>query len=134
MTRILACGFVLIAMTMTVADDAKKGGEWTDLLQGDLTKHWTTKGNWSLDKDGVTTLTPRPGEKGWSRFDAYLWSKKTDYDQFECEFEYKLEKGGKVLLLPEMKKLPHSIPGMFQTEFWSPMFASSSKTASPRRG
>jgi len=36
-----------------------------------------------------------------------------------------LAKGGKVLLLPELSKLPRSIPGMFQTEFWSPMFAQS---------
>jgi hypothetical protein len=36
-----------------------------------------------------------------------------------------LGKGGKVLLLPELNKLPRSIPGMFQTEFWSPMFAQS---------
>ena len=44
-------------------------------------------------KDGVATLTPRPGEKGWSRFSAYLWSKKK-YTEFEIEFEYKLEKRG----------------------------------------
>jgi hypothetical protein len=36
-----------------------------------------------------------------------------------------LEKGGKVLLIPDMNKLPKSVPGMFQTEFWSPMFAQS---------
>lgn len=76
------------------ADDAKQPGEWTDLVAGDLAKNWTTTGNWSLGSDGVLTLTQRPGEKGWSRFHAYLWSKKTDYADFECEFEYKLEKGG----------------------------------------
>ena len=38
-------------------------------------------------------LKPRPGEKGWSRFDAYLWSKK-EYQDFEIEFEYKLELHG----------------------------------------
>lgn len=37
----------------------------------------------------------------------------------------KLEAGGRVLLIPETNKLPQSIPGMFQTEFWSPMFAQS---------
>jgi len=64
-----------------------------NLVDGALDKHWTTKGNWSLDKDGVITLTPRPGESGWSRFDAYLWAKKT-YGDFEIEFEYKVQKGG----------------------------------------
>jgi hypothetical protein len=61
---------------------------------GDLTKNWTTTGNWKLDKDGVATLTPRDGEKGWERFDAYLWLKGKEYKDFEAEFEYKVEKGG----------------------------------------
>lgn len=34
-----------------------------------------------------------------------------------------LTKGGKVLLFPPLDKLPHSVPGGFQCEFWSPMFA-----------
>ena len=38
-----------------------------------------------------------------------------------------LAKGGKVLLLPETGKLPHSVGGAFQTEFWSPMFAQSAR-------
>jgi hypothetical protein len=33
-----------------------------------------------------------------------------------------LASGGKVLLLPRLDALPHSVPGGFQTEFWSPMF------------
>jgi hypothetical protein len=41
-----------------------------------------------------------------------------------------LAAGGKVLLLPKLDKLPHSIEGGFQTEFWSPMFAQAAK----RRG
>lgn len=34
-----------------------------------------------------------------------------------------LAKGGKVLLLPKQDRLPRSVPGGFQCEFWSPMFA-----------
>jgi len=34
-----------------------------------------------------------------------------------------LAAGGKVLLLPKLDKLPRSVPGGFQCEFWSPMFA-----------
>ena len=33
-----------------------------------------------------------------------------------------LASGGKVLLLPRLDQLPHSIEGGFQCEFWSPMF------------
>lgn len=75
---------LLIATTLQAAD-------WVAL--DDLSKYWTTKGNWAA-KDGAFVLTPRPGEKGWSRFDAYLWSIKKDYADFECEFDYKLELKG----------------------------------------
>ncbi|MCH7224951.1 sugar-binding domain-containing protein [Haloferula sp. A504] len=34
-----------------------------------------------------------------------------------------LEGGGRVLLFPELTKLPHSVPGAFMTDYWSPMFA-----------
>lgn len=38
-----------------------------------------------------------------------------------------LASGGKVLLLPNLNELPHSIEGAFQTGFWSPMFAQSAE-------
>ena len=41
-----------------------------------------------------------------------------------------LAAGGKVLLLPKLGRLPHSIEGGFQTDFWSPMFIAAAK----RRG
>jgi hypothetical protein len=66
--------------------------EPADLLKDELTKNWETTGNWEL-KDGVATLTPRPGEKGWTRWAMYLWSKE-QYKEFEIEFDYKVEKGG----------------------------------------
>src|SRR5438105_1098082 len=65
-----------------------------NLLEGnDLTRHWTTTGNWKIDKEGVVALEPRPGEKGWQRYDAYLWSPK-QYANFEADFEYKVAKSG----------------------------------------
>jgi len=92
--RILA---IVAALTAPAcADDKEKKDEgWTELLSSktkSLDEHWTTTGNWTV-KDGVATLTPRAGEKGWSRWSAYLWSKKK-YGEFEIEFEYKVEKGG----------------------------------------
>jgi hypothetical protein len=66
--------------------------DWPELLERDLTKHWNTNGNWSL-KDGVATLTPRPGQRGWTRWMASLWSKKT-YGDFEIEFDYQVQQGG----------------------------------------
>ena len=38
-----------------------------------------------------------------------------------------LASGGKVLLLPKLDQLPHSIKGGFQTDFWSPMFIAVAK-------
>ena len=74
---------------------APEAGEWIPLLSADtksLEEHWTTTGNWTL-KDGVATLTPREGEKGWSRWTAYLWSKEK-YGDFDIEFEYRLKERG----------------------------------------
>jgi hypothetical protein len=90
--------FSLIAVPGLHAADPENGKNadegWTDLLaDNDLTQHWTTRGNWKIDDDGVVTLRPREGERGWARFDAYLWAKRT-YDDFEIEFEYRVEKGG----------------------------------------
>jgi hypothetical protein len=75
------------------AASADKDG-WVNLLPGnDLAKFWTTKGNWSIDDQGVVKLTPREGESGWSRWDAYLWLNK-EYKDFEVQFDYMVQKGG----------------------------------------
>lgn len=83
--------FTLLLSVAALAQDTKPVG--LDLLAGDLTKFWATKGNWSIDKDGVLILTPRPTDKGWTRWEDYLWSKKM-YGDFEIEFEYQIKPGG----------------------------------------
>lgn len=83
------CAFLLLLTALPLV-----AAEPVDLLaDNDLTRHWTTTGAWSIDKEGVVTLTPRPGESGWTRYDAYLTSTK-QYRDFEIEFEYKVQKGG----------------------------------------
>lgn len=86
---------LLVALlAYTPLSNAAQDGKWVDLLPGnDLQKHWTTTGNWSISSDGVVTLTPRPGEKGWSRWSAYLWSKE-QYQDFAIEFDYRVEPKG----------------------------------------
>jgi len=80
---------VCLAPACWAADDG-----WVDLLpEGNFAKHWDTKGNWKTTEEAAVHLEPRPGEKGWARFDAYLWSKKT-YDDFEIQFDYMVEKRG----------------------------------------
>jgi hypothetical protein len=86
--------FLLAAAILVWALPASAGDkDWVNLLEGGLDKHCFTKGNWMLGADGVVALVPRKGESGWQRYDAYLWAKK-EYKDFECEFEYKVEKGG----------------------------------------
>ena len=66
---------------------------WVNLLPGGAyQEHWTTTGNWQT-ADGAVKLTPREGERGWSRWSAYLWSKK-EYQDFEIQFDYKVEERG----------------------------------------
>jgi hypothetical protein len=73
---------------------ASAADDWLEPLKGgDLKKHWTTTGNWKLDDEGVVALEPRKGESGWTRYDAYLWL-SGEYKDFECDFEYKVQKGG----------------------------------------
>jgi hypothetical protein len=89
-TNLLALTFAWLALGLIAqAEEA-----WLEPLKGgDLTKHWTTTGNWKLDSEGVVALEPRPGESGWTRYDAYLWL-KGEYKDFEVDFEYKVQKGG----------------------------------------
>jgi hypothetical protein len=93
--------FVLAALVLTGSllapplhsEDAEKSPA-VNLLEGnDLEGQWLTKGNWKIDDEGVVTLTPRPGETGWQRYDAYLWSKR-EYDNFTINFDYKVEPRG----------------------------------------
>lgn len=85
---------LLAALTLSFSAQAEDKANATNLLEDNkLETHWTTKGNWTIDDEGVVTLTPRPGESGWSRFDAYLWSNK-EYDDFEIDFEYKVQPKG----------------------------------------
>lgn len=86
--------FLLSSASLLLSSFAQAESEWLEPLAGsDLTTHWETTGNWSL-RDGVATLTPREGEKGWSRWSSYLWLKTGTYGDFEVEFEYMVQTKG----------------------------------------
>lgn len=85
---------VAVGILSTSPLQAEEDGKWINLLPDNkLSDHWTTKGNWNIDDEGVVTLVPRPGEKGWSRFDAYLWLNH-EYSDFEIEFDYQVQARG----------------------------------------
>lgn len=85
--------FLVGALLLTFGAVASAEEAREPLKGGDLKKHWTTTGNWKLNDDGVVALEPRPGESGWTRYDAYLWL-NGEYKDFEIEFDYKVQKGG----------------------------------------
>jgi hypothetical protein len=87
-----ATGIFLLLLASPDIVHCQEAG-WQNLFGDDLSKHWTTTGNWKRDKDGVVFLDPRPGEKGWQRYGAYLWAKEK-YADFEVEFDYKINKDG----------------------------------------
>lgn len=63
------------------------------LFNGKDLSGWRTKGNWVYDADGTVTLRPRPGETGWKRFDAYLFTERK-YRDFVLDLEFKFEPTG----------------------------------------
>ena len=96
--------FILSILTMLFAfcviSQADKNAAVADLADGFVTLsgktdlgQLTTKGNWQVQEDGSIKLTPREGEKGWKRYDMYLWAPKK-YKDFIFDFEFKYEKGG----------------------------------------
>ena len=93
--RFVECVCVLAVVGLSAGFARAEQKDAVDLLPGkSLEKHWVTKGNWAIDKDGVVTLTPRAGEQGWSRWDAYLWLGDKQYKDFEFDFDYRVQKGG----------------------------------------
>lgn len=77
---------------------------WRNLKLRDLSKFkslyngkdltgWKTTGNWIPQDDGSLLIQPRDGEKGWTRYDAYLFSDKK-YKDFVADFEYSYPPGG----------------------------------------
>ena len=67
--------------------------DWVKMYNGRDLSGWQTSGNWLPQKDGSLLIQPRPGEKGWQRYGAYLWSKKK-YKDFVLHVEYKYPPGG----------------------------------------
>ena len=68
-------------------------GPWLEPLSAAaLADHFSTAGNWSL-ADGVATLTPSEGQRGWQRYGHYLWL-EGEFAEFEAEFDYRLQERG----------------------------------------
>ena len=85
----------------------------------------------------LTIILAIEGTKYRNDYNIWLYPPKVDTnapegvmvtDSFQAEkTQAHLATGGKVLLLPKLDKLPHSVPGGFQCDFWSPMFSVAAK-------
>lgn len=83
--------FVCLAATALSLHAAEEG--FVTIYDGTDLSMLRTTGNWVIQDDGSLFLDPRPGEKGWQRYEAYLRLKE-DYRDFVFDFEYKHEAGG----------------------------------------
>ncbi|MHC4175932.1 MAG: family 16 glycoside hydrolase [Planctomycetota bacterium] len=94
LTIVALASLVVVPIGAGTAAAAKpKDRGFVSLFNGKDLTGWNTKGNWIVEEGGVVTLKPRPGERGWQRYDAYLWAEKK-YGDFILDLEYKIPKGG----------------------------------------
>jgi hypothetical protein len=63
------------------------------MFDGKTLAGWKTTGNWIVEEGGVVALHPRPGERGWQRYDAYLTTARK-YKDFIIDLEFKINKAG----------------------------------------
>ena len=67
--------------------------QFKTLYNGTDLTGWKTTGNWLPQPDGSLLIQPREGEKGWQRYDAYLWSEQK-YKDFVLDVQYSYPPGG----------------------------------------
>ena len=92
MTMVLL-GILLTAGGVEAAEAKPAEDGFVPMFDGKTLNGWRTTGNWIVEKDGVVTLKPRAGEKGWQRYDAYLTTARK-YKDFILDLEFKIGKGG----------------------------------------
>lgn len=102
--RYLGVVFCLLSAGVATGAQPKSDDGFVSLYNGKDLTGWTTTGNWFAEDKGVLAIVPRPGEEGWQRFDAYLWSEK-QYGDFALDVEYKIPPGGNSGIFVRVKDL-----------------------------
>ncbi len=81
----------LVVVPLRVA--ALENDGFKPMFNGKDLTGWKTTGNWIVEEDGIVALHPRPGEKGWQRYSAYLTTERK-YRDFILDLEFKFGKEG----------------------------------------
>ena len=81
----------LLLLPASAAGQEKSG--FTELFNGKNLDGWKTTGNWIVEKDKSVTLKPRPGERGWQRYNDYLTTDR-QYANFILDLEFKFNAKG----------------------------------------
>lgn len=89
---VLTC-IVLALATAPLCVAAEETDGFTPMFNGKDLTGWKTTGNWVVEEGGIVTLHPRPGEKGWQRYDAYLTTERK-YRDFILDLEFKFNEKG----------------------------------------
>jgi hypothetical protein len=87
------CLIATLAATLLSRAALAEDEGFVPLFNGKDLTGWQTKGNWLVEDKGVLAIKPRPGEKGWQRYDAYLWA-VGQFGDFVLDLEFKIPKGG----------------------------------------
>ena len=83
----------IVAITVVTLCTQAWGQDFQPLFNGKVLTGWNTTGNWVVENDNTITLKPRPGEKGWQRYDAYLTTDRK-YSNFVLDLEFKFNAKG----------------------------------------
>ncbi len=95
---VIAVLCILLAAVVQSSQAAEIEKGFVPLFNGKDLAGWNTTGNWIVEEGGtasnrVVALHPRPGERGWKRYDAYLTTAR-QYKDFVLDLEFKIGKGG----------------------------------------
>ena len=90
---VVVLGLLLTPAALPAADTPSADDGFVPMFDGKTLQGWKTTGNWVVEEGGIVTLKPRPGEKGWQRYDAYLTTGRK-YKDFILDLEFKIEKEG----------------------------------------
>jgi len=94
MNRKTALTYMLISGLLAVASlYSEAEPKFRPMFNGKDLTGWQTTGNWVVEENPVITLKPRPGEKGWKRYDAYLATDRM-YGNFVLDLEFKFKAKG----------------------------------------